>query len=382
MKNTKSLKIGFVFDDSLDSSDGVAQYVKTLGLWLSSQGHEVRYLVGETKMSSWGGGRVYSLAKNFKVRFNGNNLTIPGPANKARIKEVLASENFDVLHVQVPYSPFLAARIIKLAPPSTAVIGTFHIYPSGFLSRFGSRLLKIWLRRSLRMFSSVVSVSTAAQEFAASAYGIKSHIVPNLVDLKAFKNNAKNHQNTIVFLGRLVERKGCLELIKAFAALKQNIPSARLIIGGKGPQADKLQKYVVANKIADVEFKGFIAEEEKPAFFAQGAIACLPSLYGECFGIVLIEAMAAGAGVVLGGDNPGYRSVLGEQEELLINPRNTAEFSRRLEKLLTDQQAAKNLHDWGSKAVKQYDVNVVGAQVLEVYSSSIALKNKNEHNNF
>src|SRR4051812_32795340 len=128
------MKIGFVFDDTLDSYDGVAQYVKTLGTWLSSQGHEVRYLVGQTKMIQWSGGKVYSLSKNQKVIFNGNRLSIPIAASSRKIKKVLAEENFDILHVQVPYSPFMAQKVIKSAGENTAIIGTFHVAPLGFLS--------------------------------------------------------------------------------------------------------------------------------------------------------------------------------------------------------------------------------------------------------
>src|SRR3989344_5742480 len=106
-----ALKIGFVFDDSLDSNDGVAQYVKTLGAWFSSQGHKVCYLVGESKTAQWRGGQVYSLARNQKVVFNGNRLSVPLPAKRSPIKLVLEQEDFDVLHVQLPHSPFMAQKV-------------------------------------------------------------------------------------------------------------------------------------------------------------------------------------------------------------------------------------------------------------------------------
>jgi phosphatidylinositol alpha-mannosyltransferase len=82
MTKNRKLKVGLVFDDSLDKTDGVAQYVKTLGAWLSGQGHSVSYLVGETKMTRWQGGQVYSLANNASVKFNGNRLTMPVSSSK------------------------------------------------------------------------------------------------------------------------------------------------------------------------------------------------------------------------------------------------------------------------------------------------------------
>ena len=359
MESARKLKIGLVFDDTLDSSDGVAQYVKTLGSWLSSQGHEVRYLVGETKLTEWSGGRVYSLAKNYKVTFNGNKLSIPGLASRRRIKQVLDIEKFDVLHVQAPYSPLLAARIVNLAPKTTAIVGTFHIFPAGWLSRVGSWLLRLALLRSLRRFSQVVSVSPAAASFAQAAFGLKTTVVPNAVDVAKFRMPATTQKN-IVFLGRLVDRKGCLSLLKAFNLVQAKMPGQRLTIAGVGPQRRSLENYVRDNDLsARVEFLGFVEEPRKAELLAGAKLACFPSLYGESFGIVLIEAMAAGARVVLGGNNPGYASVLGEQPQLLIDPRQTAEFAQRLELLLSDDTLASQLHEWQNKAVGCYDVNQV-----------------------
>jgi phosphatidylinositol alpha-mannosyltransferase len=130
MPKNQRLNVGLVFDDSLDSNDGVAQHVKTVGSWLAKTGHEVSYLVGETKISQWSGGKVYSLSKNVSVSFNGNQLSIPLPADKSKIRKVLEAEKFDVLHVMMPYSPFLAQRIIKLADSESAIVATFHILPS------------------------------------------------------------------------------------------------------------------------------------------------------------------------------------------------------------------------------------------------------------
>src|SRR5204863_1213378 len=97
---TKKLSIGFVIDDSLDRTDGVQQYVKSLGAWLSSRGHRVSYLSGQTTMTSWKGGQVYSLARNIRVKFNANRLAIPAPADKSEIIKILDAEQYDVLHIQ------------------------------------------------------------------------------------------------------------------------------------------------------------------------------------------------------------------------------------------------------------------------------------------
>lgn len=383
MKNGRKLKVALVFDDTLDSSDGVAQYVKTLGSWLSAQGHDVSYLVGETKISSWSGGPVHSLSKNIKVRFNGNKLSIPLPASRRRIKLLLNQEKFDVLHVMTPYSPFMAAKVIKLAPPRTAIVGTFHIFPSGWLSVFGSKLLYLMLKPSLKRFGEIVSVSPAAAGFAKNAYHIDSAVLPNAVDIKRFKTSrpAKNTLKRIVFLGRLVERKGAGQLLEAFGLLIDKLPDIELIIAGDGPNRARLESQAAKLGISQtVRFLGYIDEDDKPELLASADIACFPSLYGESFGIVLIEAMAAGSRVILAGDNPGYSSVLGSQSELLINPRQTADFAQRLQALLTDKDKIEKLHNWQQANVAKYGIGAVGTRLVSLYSGQIARLAKKSNN--
>jgi phosphatidylinositol alpha-mannosyltransferase len=212
MAQKLKLKIGFVFDDTLDSYDGVAQYVKTLGAWLGKEGHEISYLVGQTKMREWAGGTVYSLAKNQKVSFNGNQANIPLPASAKKIEQVLNRELFDVLHVQVPYSPFLAQKIINRADQKTAVVGTFHVAPIGILPALGGHILKIMYGRSIKKFDQIVSVSSAAADYANNAFGQRTSVLPNVIEIEKFKFANKYklspYNKNILFFGRLVKRKG------------------------------------------------------------------------------------------------------------------------------------------------------------------------------
>lgn len=371
------LKIGFVFDDSLDSNDGVAQYVKTLGGWLSSRGHHVSYLVGETKSSQWQGGKIFSLAKNVQVRFNGNRVGIPLPAKQAAIKRVLAAESFDVLHVQVPYSPFMAGKIIGRARPGTAIIGTFHIFPYGLIAQVGGRLLGLLSYRTLKRFDKIVSVSDVAASFAQKSFGIKTNVVPNVVDVAFYKQHARpaNTGKNIVFLGRLVERKGCGYLLDAFAHLSKKMPGVQLHIAGTGAGRADLERKVARLKLTDrVTFHGFVSEEAKAQLLSTADVACFPSTGGESFGIVLVEAMAAGAKAVLGGNNPGYKTVLGAQPDLLIDPKKTADFGERLERLLSDTDLTSRVYGWQQEQLAKYDVAQVGQKLETLYSQAIANK--------
>lgn len=379
------MSVAFLFDDTLDSSDGVAQYVKTLGAWMSSQGHEVSYLVGQTKMKQWAGDPVRSLSRNLPVSFNANRLSIPLPASSHRIKKLLAGQHFDVLHVQMPHSPFMSQKVINRASSSTAVVGTFHILPAGWLASWGSRLLRLMYLLGLRRFDRMISVSLPAAEYAKKFFGVGSEVLPNVVDLRRFnsvKASSKHKiSNDILFLGRLVSRKGCYQLLEAFTLLHKRQPAVRLTIAGDGPQRKTLEKFATQRGIEDaVSFLGFVDETQKPQLLRSAKLACFPSLYGESFGIVLIEAMAAGAGVVLGGNNPGYRSVLAQQPELLVNPTDTTAFARRLELLLNDAQLRRRLKSWQTKHVKQFDVNIVGPQMVEVYRLAIANRRQKSHN--
>jgi phosphatidylinositol alpha-mannosyltransferase len=362
------LKIGFVLDDSLDSSDGVQQYVLTMGRWLAAHGQAVHYLVGQTKRQDVG--PVHSLSRNLAVRFNGNRMTIPLPAQKAAIKQLLEREQFDILHVQMPYSPFMAARVIKAAPRQTTIVGTFHIMPLGRLHSAGAKALQLALRSSAGRISQVWSVSSAAMHFAASL-GITSTVLPNAVDLAQFKTDQRPSKKafTVAFLGRLVDRKGCLQLLKAVDIVnRQKIDGLRVKIGGIGPQLAKLQKYVQSHSLADVvEFVGYLDEADKPAFLASADVAVFPSLGGESFGIVLLEAMAAGAGVVLAGNNAGYASVMGTDAPSLFDPSQPEELAELIRRVYQRPQMSHQLHKQQQELVKHYDVNLIAKKLLLYY---------------
>lgn len=368
------MKIGIVFDDSLDRPDGVQQYIKTIGRWLQDQSHEVHYLVGESDPELNADLVVHPLSKNFSVKGNQNILSLPLPADKEKIRQLLKREDYDVLHVQMPYNPLLSGRVISAASPETNIVGTFHIVGATWLENYGSKLLSILQRRTLKRFDHILSVSNAAQEFAKRYFGVESEVVPNAVDIKKFGHGRKlkkfdDGQQNILFLGRLVKRKGCELLLEAAHWLdnRQMLENRRIIICGPGPLEDELKSKTKHYGLSDkVTFEGFIAEESKADYLSSADLAVFPSTGGESFGIVLIEAMANGA-LVLGGDNPGYASVLGPQPELLVDPNDTAALATRIDKLLSDKRLAERLTNWQDEEVKKYDVNAVGKQLEAIY---------------
>lgn len=366
------MKIGFVVDDTLDKPDGVQQYVFSLSKWLIKQGHEVHYLVGETSRTDIA--NIHSLSKNVSVRFNKNRLSIPLPASKRNIEQLLTTQQFDVLHVQMPHNPFLAARVVRLASKKTAIVGTFHIAPFSGLETAATRFLGHWLRKNLKLFDAFISVSEPARVFAKKTFKIDSQVLPNVVDVAAFKVKSKPSRTPpqITYLGRLVPRKGCRYLLEATAKLqsKPGSPRYKLQICGDGQDREKLHELHKSLGV-NATFTGQLTEQEKKEYLAAANIAVFPSLGGESFGIVLLEAMAAGAGVVLAGDNPGYRSVMESIPECLVDPTDVDSFATKLQTILIDKALADDIHTRQQVLVQQYDINTVGPRLLEIYNSAL-----------
>ncbi|GIG54919.1 phosphatidyl-myo-inositol mannosyltransferase [Demequina activiva] len=382
-----------VLDDSIDRPDGVQQYVLTLGAFLEREGHEVHYVCSEASRTDV---TVHSLARNVGVTFNGNGLRVPLPTSRSMLRDFLERERYDVIHVQIPHSPLFASRVVdearRVQARTVRIVGTFHILPDGAVSEYGTRMLGRWQRRNLAKFDAFCAVSAPAAQFAARAFGITATVIPCAIDTTLFQNlapfsssRALDDENgakfserrgeggrlRIVFLGRLVERKGALELIAALGALPSSVRDRLEVrIGGKGPLAGAVEAAAAAHGLETmVTLDGFVAEEDKPAYYAAADIAVFPATGGESFGIVLIEAMASGAGVVLGGANPGYLSVLGDRAEVSVDARDTAAFAGALRRLIEDDALRAELHAEQAERVKRFDVAVVGEQILALYAA-------------
>lgn len=373
------MKIALVLDDSIDRPDGVQQYVRSLGAYLTSVGHDVHYVCSVSESTD---PAVHSLARNAAVTFNGNGLRTPLPVSRRRIRAFLDAERFDVIHVQTPHSPVFAGVIVdearKLHARSVRIVATFHILPHGRISAWGTRALGVALRRNLRRFDTFAAVSTPAAQFAKESFDIDCRVIPIGIDVAAFATGAgkprrsPEHGDPLVvsFLGRLVTRKGVLELIDAVALLPADLLGRLEVrIGGKGPLLGEAEAAIAARGLADVvTMVGFVSEEAKPRFYADADVAVFPATGGESFGIVLIEAMASGAGVVLAGANPGYLSVIGDRPEVSVDASDAEAFAAALERLLTDDALRGDLHAEQAERIRGFDQTVVGARVLtELY---------------
>lgn len=367
------MKIALVLDDTLDKPDGVQAAIITIGAWLRRQGHVVHYIVADTTRTDIP--NVHGMGRFVNLRFNKNAVRAILPASARKIKTLLNREQFDVIHVMMPYSPLMGKYVVTHAGAKTAVIGTFHTLPASKALYHANHALSLVLGRSLRRFDAILAVSEPVIHFARKTYGLNATYLPNPIAMDDFKSGRRmgeyrRDKLNIMFLGRMVRRKGVIELIKAYNSVNEKTAKqTRLVIGGKGALRQKAKEMVGPDR--NVIFAGFVSEKNKADFLATADIAVFPSTTGEAFGIVLIEAMAAGAGVVLGGNNPGYRSVLGAQPYLLFDPTDTKVFAEHLELFVNDSKMRDKMHAWQEEAVKQYDIGVVGTELVKLYQKAL-----------
>lgn len=374
-----ALTIGFVFDDTLDALDGVQQHITTIGTELARRGHDVHYLVGETHHSPVP--QTVSLARNVMVSFNGNRMRIPLPVRKREIRAALAHNNYDILHIQAPYSPLFGGRVLECAPQSTGVVATYHIAPIDRRARYGGRALGLVNAHSHRRVDEVIAVSQVAAQYAQFTAHTHGTIIANPVNVEKFATAA--HRATrdaahphIVFLGRLVPRKGAQLLLDALDYGERHgmfpMPGLHVTIAGDGPlMNDCVQR--AARLRTPVQFVGTV-DESKADLLASADVAVFPAIGGETFGIVLPEAIASGAGVTLAGDNPGYRWTMRGDEDALfsVGPDHARVLAERITRALTDAPWARRLHAREEALLDRYNVQAVTDEVEQVYARAIA----------
>lgn len=374
-----ALTIGFVFDDTLDALDGVQQHIITIGTELVRRGHDVHYLVGETHHSPVP--QTVSLARNVMVSFNGNRMRIPLPVRKREIRAALAHSNYDILHIQAPYSPLFGGRVLECAPQSTGVVATYHIAPIDRRARYGGRALGLVNAHSHRRVDEVIAVSQVAAQYAQFTAHTHGTIIANPVNVEKFATAA--HRATrdaahphIVFLGRLVPRKGAQLLLDALDYGERHgmfpMPGLHVTIAGEGPLMDDCVQRA-ARLRTPVQFVGTV-DEGKADLLASADVAVFPAIGGETFGIVLPEAIASGAGVTLAGDNPGYRWTMRGDEDALfsVGPDHARVLAERIERALTDAPWARRLHAREEALLDRYNVQAVTDEVEQVYARAIA----------
>lgn len=287
------------------------------------------------------------------------------------IDEMLDRENFDLLHFHEPSIPLLSRQILSRS--NAKHVATFHArLPDTVVSNTIVRVITPYTKSVLKYLDCLTAVSDAGAEYVRSFAPKKAvHIIPNGIERADFaKKHVDRKTPTVLYIGRLEKRKGVQYLLRAMGELQKNVET-RLVIAGDGPDMDKLQNLAAEYELKNVEFLGYITEAQKYKLLSEATVFCSPARYGESFGIVLLEAMAAGVPVVAG-DNDGYRTVLQGTGMLgLVDSQSTADFARRLEVFICDESVRSLWKAWAASAVKQYDYSQVVGEYEKLYRSLI-----------
>ncbi|MDQ3065160.1 MAG: glycosyltransferase family 4 protein [bacterium] len=364
------MKIGLVCPYDFFRHGAVQKLVELLDEELSRRGHDVRIITPRPR-NYVGDPPARTIFVGRSTKWNtplNTTLEVGMSFETESLEKMLAEENFDVIHVHEPEVPIIGSQIASRA--NCPIIATFHAtHPENTVGKT-IELFRIPYARSIfKNIAAMTAVSESAAKFVRDWSGQKITIVPNYIDIHTYRQGpkVKRNENSILYIGRLEKRKGVKYLLYAFAALAARDKKVRLIIAGDGSERNKLEEWVEENNVPRVRFLGNVTEAKKVSLLKTAGMFCSPAIYGESFGVVLLEAMAAGAPTVAG-DNQGYACVMKGRGTLsLVNPKDTDDFSRRLELFLRDDEIRNTWLDWAKEYVEQFDSMPVIDQYEKFY---------------
>ena len=365
------MRVGVVCPYSFDVPGGVQFHVRDLAEHLIGRGHEVSVLApadDDTPVPAY----VVPAGRAVPVPYNGSVARLNfGPVSAGRVRKWLAEGGFDVLHIHEPITPSLS--ILALWQATGPIVATFHT--STLRSRAMQAAYPV-MRPSLEKISARIAVSEDARQTVTTHIGGDAVVIPNgvYVDVFARAEPAPLWQGTadaptIAFVGRLDEsRKGLHVLCDAVPQVLRSVPGARFLIAGRGDVDAALERLDPTARAA-CTFLGEVSDHDKAALLRSVDVYVAPQTGGESFGVVLVEAMSAGA-TVLASDLDAFRRVLDDGAlGVLFAVGDGAGLADSLLALLADPARRARLRAAAGVAVRRYDWSVVGAEVLEVFET-------------
>jgi phosphatidylinositol alpha-mannosyltransferase len=362
------MKIGLVCPYIYPESGGVAQHVRFLYENLRVRGHDVRIITASHGPQRASEGDILRIGVGFSMPANGSVGTLTfSPRYIGQVRELLARERFDLLHFHEPFVPFLSLFLLRES--RSVNVATFHAY-AGFSPSYelGSRLMGGYAAR----LHGRIAVSAAARHFIDRFFPGDYKVIPNGVDVPRFAGAVpiarwQDGVPNVLFVGRLEPRKGVLDLLKAHRILRRTGSGNRLLIVGSGPQEREARRYVATRGLKEVEFLGRVSDAEKAQLFRTVDVFASPATGRESFGIVLLEAMAAGAPIVAS-DIHGYKGVVRrDREGLLVPPHEPKELATAIARLLGDPDLRAEMSTAGRVRAEQFSWPRVAARVEEYY---------------
>ena len=367
-QDRRPLKIGIVSPYGYPHPGGVNEHVRFTYEAMRRLGHDVWIITSKYGRERESEGHVIRLGTGWAAPANGSvgRVTL-GLRFKRQAREVLEAHRFDILHFHEPFVPFLSPTMLDAS--ETVNIGTFHAFggfsPSYWIgSKFAGRLAGLLHGR--------IAVSGAARHFISRYFPGDYRIIPNGVDLDRFATaepfeELRDGTLNILFVGRFEERKGLIHLLKAYHRLRKRKVDARLLVIGAGPKEREYRRYVGLRGIRDVEFLGRVDDEAKVRYFASADIYCAPNTGQESFGIVLLEAMAAGVPIVAS-DIHGFKRVVERNVQgILVEPRNPRALAAALYALARDPDLRDEMGEAGRARAPEFSWDRVTERIVDYY---------------
>ena len=356
------MRIGIVCPYSLTVPGGVQMQVLGLARSLRKQGERVRVLAPCDGPPPDAG--VTPLGSSLPTAANGSVAPVaPDPAAQLRVIRAMRDEAFDVVHLHEPLAPGPTTTTLLTRP--APMIGTFHAAGNSRAYEMMPNVVRFLANR----LDDRCAVSEDARKMAIAGLGGSYDLTFNGVEIARFGSGVPHPTEgpTILFLGRHEPRKGLADLL---ASLQQLPADTHLWVAGDGPETAALKARFAGD--ARVEWLGTIGETEKIARLRGADVFCAPSLHGESFGIVLLEAMAAGTPVVAC-DIPGYANVARHgSDSVLVPPGDTKLLAEAIRKVLTEPRRRDALIESGRKRADHFSMARLASLYLERYERLIA----------
>jgi phosphatidylinositol alpha-mannosyltransferase len=368
------MRIGLVCPYQWDVPGGVQYHVRDLAETLRGMGHHVEVLTPAEREESLPAEYVTWAGRTVPVPYNGSMASMQfGPVSAARVRRWLREGHFDVVHVHEPASPSVSLLVCMIA--TGPVVATFHAATirSKWLAAVGP-MARPWLEK----ITGRIAVSDFARRVQVEHLGGDAVIIPNGVHVAAFAEGPTlpGHTRgvdgpTIGFLGRYDEpRKGLPVLLEAMRTVVRRHPGAQLLIAGRGDPADA-RELIGEDLQAHVALLGELQEEDKAAFLRSVDVYCAPNLLGESFGVILIEALAAGAPIVASDLDAFGRVLEHGYAGVLVRRGDPAALARALCDLLADPARRAELSVRGAEVAAGYDWAVLARRILAVYETVV-----------
>lgn len=365
------MRIGIVCPYSFDVPGGVQYHVRDLAEHFLGQGHVASVLAPadeDTPLPDY----VESVGRAVPVRYNGSVARLSfGPVTAARVGRWLEQGDFDVVHIHEPVTP--SVSLLALWSAEGPIVATFHT--SNLRSRAMQAAYPL-LRPSLEKIGGRIAVSEDARRTVTTHLGGDAVVIPNGVYVARFAQAApeprwqgRDGAPTLAFLGRIDEpRKGLPVLAAAMPEVLRRHPGTRLLVAGPGDVASARER-LDPEVARATEFLGMVSDDEKAALLRSVDAYVAPHTGGESFGIVLVEAMSAGAPVVAS-DLPAFVRVLdGGRTGVTFANEDAADLAAKLSALLDSPQERHRLSAVGQRRAEVFDWSVVAADVMAVYET-------------